>query len=795
MRTLIIGSDREYCFAIKDFLEQRGQIVTVVLSYKEGIDKLSYETPDLTVIELIAHALSPTLMNKIRGSGYLQPAYIAERTEIEKGKKPVFILEQPDQLNTLFDLIESYLASSTDEGPSSYGEEESGELESNSYPLLLAKLYQDKRNGILSINSNVILRVYLIKGVPIFAEGGEVETALGRMLLQDGKIKENEYEKALEAANEKKLRLGEILVSMNLLSPHELNSFLELQVREKIIGGFNCVRGTYSFKPESSFADKMVAYQIDLPQLLYDGIKRRIEVKSIEEIFFKGDENPSVEPTPNLNSQIDSLSFGPRELRFIQLLKDRKSMHEILKMSRLPKDETIKLLYFLYLLGLAKVSGVPPPEVKKTVIRRVSKEKAADSKNEEVKIYPEDLIVLEDEVDESEPGSFIRDSFTDPVVEGGVDKVTLEQQIYRVTAQETPIGAPSIDIDKEMNDQSAGMEFNQKSSVKLDSEKRMAGGVEEGIEMAGEEKGKHIVSDRKGVQIPDIEIDWEKRKSVEIEFGASSEGRSDATGEDEAKYRVSEKLLQEEKKRKKKALIEEIQSLHSNLEGKSYYEILGINKSARKEEIKNAYFGLVKKFHPDANPDLNKDIRERTEEIFTKITVAYETLYDDTKRKEYDSRDEVEKVKSQVKLLYDAEIAYKAGEAFLNQRRYREAQEKFLEAVNLNPNEAAYLGALVWARFLGENDKDRILNDVKKQLEKAIGINPKVAENHYYLGSLYKHMEDLNKAEACFLRAVECNPNYIEAKRELRLLQQRKSDSNIREKKREKKFWSSLFKK
>ncbi|HWP91594.1 MAG TPA: DnaJ domain-containing protein [Thermodesulfobacteriota bacterium] len=793
MRTLIIGSDKEYCFAIKDFLEQRGLIVTVVLSYKEGIDKLSYETPDLTVIELTAHALSPTLMNKIKGSGYLQPAYIAESTEIEKGKKPVFILEQPDQLNTLFDLIESYLASSTDEGPGSYvdGEEESGELEPNSYPLLLSKLYQDKRNGILSINSNVILRVYLIKGVPIFAEGGEVETALGRMLLEEGKIKEDDYEKALEAANEKKLRLGEILVSMNLLSPHELNSFLELQVREKIIGGFNCVRGTYSFKPESSFADKMVAYQIDLPQLLYDGIKRRIEVKSIEEIFFKGDENPSVEPSPNLKSQIDRLGFGPRELRFIQLLKDRESMREILKMSRLPKDETIKLLYFLYLLGMVKVSGVPPPEVKKTVIRRVTKEKAADSKNEEIKIYPEDLIVLEDEVDESEP--FMEGSFTEPGVEGGVHKLTPEQQIYGVTTEETPIGAPSID--KEMNDQTASMEFNQKSRAKLDSGKSMAGGLEEGVKIAGEETGKHIVSNRKGVHIPDIEIDWEKRKSVEIEFTPSSEGMSEATGGYEARDNVSEKLLLEEKKRKKEALIEEIQSLHSNLEGKSYYEILGINKSARKEEIKNAYFNLVKKFHPDANPDLNKDIRERTEEIFTKITVAYETLYDDAKRKEYDSRDEVEKVKSQVKLLYDAEIAYKAGEAFLNQRRYREAQEKFLEAVNLNPEEAAYLGALVWARFLGEIDKDRILNDVKKQLEKAIGINPKVAENHYYLGSLYKHMEDLNRAEASFLRAVECNPNYIEAKRELRLLQQRKSDSNIRDKKREKKFWSSLFKK
>jgi DnaJ-class molecular chaperone len=64
----------------------------------------------------------------------------------------------------------------------------------------------------------------------------------------------------------------------------------------------------------------------------------------------------------------------------------------------------------------------------------------------------------------------------------------------------------------------------------------------------------------------------------------------------------------------------------------NFYNILGINENATKDEIKKAYRTLQMKYHPDKNPG-NQEAHDMTQ----KINEAYETLGDEQKKQEYDT--------------------------------------------------------------------------------------------------------------------------------------------------------------
>ncbi|MFQ5612475.1 MAG: molecular chaperone DnaJ [Anaerolineae bacterium] len=63
---------------------------------------------------------------------------------------------------------------------------------------------------------------------------------------------------------------------------------------------------------------------------------------------------------------------------------------------------------------------------------------------------------------------------------------------------------------------------------------------------------------------------------------------------------------------------------------RDYYEVLGVSRSAGKDELKKAYRSLARKYHPDVSQEPDAETK------FKEVNEAYEVLSDDEKRAVYD---------------------------------------------------------------------------------------------------------------------------------------------------------------
>ena len=89
-------------------------------------------------------------------------------------------------------------------------------------------------------------------------------------------------------------------------------------------------------------------------------------------------------------------------------------------------------------------------------------------------------------------------------------------------------------------------------------------------------------------------------------------------------------------------------------EKRDLYEVLGVERTATRDEIRKVYKKLARQFHPDLNPG-----DEKAEARFKEIASAWAVLSDDEKRSDYDEFGEIS-----LDAGFDAEEARKIREQF-----------------------------------------------------------------------------------------------------------------------------------
>ncbi len=217
----------------------------------------------------------------------------------------------------------------------------------------------------------------------------------------------------------------------------------------------------------------------------------------------------------------------------------------------------------------------------------------------------------------------------------------------------------------------------------------------------------------------------------------------------------------------------------------TYMDILGVDENTRPEKIKKIYFKFARRFHPDARPDLFQgEVREKVEDLFTKISEAYDVLGDDKKRSEYIksmrsklSQEDMDKAQRAI----EAEMEFQKAEILLQRGKWNDAREILEKVVKLQPEEPEYSMYLAWANYKvkGPAEAKKARSEIAKVLEQR----PKVADGYYYLAMLDKEAGEMANAEKNLEKAQKMKPRDTDIKRELMFIRRKQEAAPATEKK------------
>jgi tetratricopeptide (TPR) repeat protein len=225
---------------------------------------------------------------------------------------------------------------------------------------------------------------------------------------------------------------------------------------------------------------------------------------------------------------------------------------------------------------------------------------------------------------------------------------------------------------------------------------------------------------------------------------------------------------------------QEVLEAFDGLKAKTHFEVLSIPKASSEAQVKEAYFKLAKKFHPDTHHDpALGDMREKIEAIFIRLGEAYEVLRNPRTRGNYeaDLASRMPRVHAMGTVVVNPaqpepppDPAYEArlAEESLKKADKLFAQEKYWDAIQLlEPASAGAEGRtktrirVLLAKAYLKNPK--WIKRAEEQLQIVTREDPRYPEAHFVLGNLYKASGLKSRALHEFQRVLELKPEHEEA--------------------------------
>ena len=203
---------------------------------------------------------------------------------------------------------------------------------------------------------------------------------------------------------------------------------------------------------------------------------------------------------------------------------------------------------------------------------------------------------------------------------------------------------------------------------------------------------------------------------------------------------------------------DECKARFAQAESSNHYLVLGLGSQAKTDDIRDAYYTLARRFHPDRfRTGPLADLLPEIEVYFSQVTEAYNTLNDAVAREAYDeklagSRSAEDEPRKDA--AYLARENFAKAKILIEQRRLQDAVQFLENAIDLDAR-PTYLIAL--GKILIRNPRQRA--EAQEHLTKAIALDPTIAEAHVAMAELHLKQGRQAEAAAAIEEALNWDPH------------------------------------
>jgi CheY-like chemotaxis protein/tetratricopeptide (TPR) repeat protein len=732
---LFVDDDRNLCQIVARALRGEGYEVQTAFDGESALAQIQEDLPDLLLLDVLLprkdgfqvleqiRALGPpfnALPVVLLTSCTPTPAYTNHAIALDA----LELVSKPVPLERLLELVVSHVgeAKPAKPGQASKGEPASkrasisGQLDRIPFPAVLHHLHGLRATGVLHLECEKKRKwIQLRDGYPVAVRSNLVRETLGAFLERTGRITSDVLATSRREMERQARRQGEVLVAMRVLSEEQVAEALREQADEKLFELFSWESGRFQFERDAQLEKANVLGVGRSPaNLILEGVRSRFPIERIDR-YLRSQALRTVRHGSSPFYRFQELHMDPNEDALLRGLDGTTPLSGFLR----EEEGVRRTVYALLAAGLLELQGGPP---------EVEAPKAAPA-------APARPPVAAARVAPPAPPKPAPAAKLPPA-----EPVMPLPQPAAAPKPPPPAAKPAPAAAKPSPARPAPAPAKPAFVAKPAAVAKPA--------PAAARPAPAKPAPAKPLQ-------------ANVPLPPRRAAPSAAAGVDDQ--------------------YPELAKLAEKLRGDNFFDLLGVTEAATSDQVRRAAETLLARVHPDRFKGASLTVKQLAEQVFSRINEAQQELSDPRRRQEHLlGRKRAEREANQSKKAeraLEAERAFRDGDVALKARDYEGALRWFGKALQLYPDEGDHHCHYGYVLYLCHPSDPGMVGEAMEHVKRGLKTASHRDKAFLFMGRLHKALGQNEVAERMFTRAVQIQPDCVEAMRELRLINMRREKS------------------